>query len=51
MDKKGILEWEKLGKWILGLVLFLILLGIIMALTGRGWELLDKLEEILKIGF
>lgn len=49
MNKKG-LEFETLIKWIIAVVVLVIaVLGIII-LKGRGSDLLEKLNAILKFG-
>jgi len=45
--KKGDMEIEHLGFWIIALALLVILIIIIIILKGKGINLLDKLKEIV----
>jgi hypothetical protein len=49
MDKRG-LEFETLIKWIIAVVVLIIAALGIMILSGRGSDLLEKLNAIIKFG-
>lgn len=50
MKKRGELVWDKLGKWILALVLLLILLFIALNHKTELLGLLEDLETIFRFG-
>jgi len=50
MDKKGDFGWEQIGKIVLAVVFFLILLIIIGLLTGKGNSLFETIQNILRFG-
>lgn len=50
MDKKGDFSWEQLGKILLAVVFFLVLLIIIGLFITKGNTLFDKIENFVRFG-
>lgn len=50
MNKKAAWEWEQIGKLIIAIALLIILILFIMALKGKGLNLLEKLKDIVRFG-
>ena len=47
--KRGDIEWDTLMYWIIGIIVFIIVLGIIFLLSSKGANALAYLKGILGI--
>lgn len=43
---KGSMELEQVAKWIIGLLLLIVVIYFIIALRGKGINIIDKLREL-----
>lgn len=46
--KKGAMEFEEIGKWVIAIILLVVLVGIIIVLSKKYPLILDKLKWILR---
>ena len=50
MDKKGDFGWDELGKIIIAVIFFLILLVIVGLLTGKGGNMFETIKNVVRFG-
>jgi len=50
MNKRGVWGWEEISKLLLIIIILLVVIGIIFYLKGRGFELIDKINNIFRFG-
>ena len=48
--KRGAIQWDVLGYWIIGIVLLVIMIGIFVILSGKGSGALEFIKNLLRFG-
>jgi hypothetical protein len=47
--KRGVV-WDSLMPWLIGVLALVLIVGLYLILSGKGVELLDKINSLLRFG-